>query len=420
MDKVAFLFPGQGSQYIGMGKRLCEQYATAQRTFEEAGEVLGYDVQAVAWGGPIDELTRTELAQPAILTHSVAAWRVVREVFGVDGYAAAGHSIGEYSALTCAGALDFADALHLVRLRGQFMQEAVQIGAGRMAAVRGLDRQTVERIVAEEGEAGDLSIACYNSSRQFVLSGARLAVERAERRLEREGAEISALRVSAPFHSPLMASAAAQLHTELERRTYGEFDLPVFANVTGKPYHSKAEIIPYLTLQMTEPVRWMETMAGLLGQGVTCAIELGPKSILKRLLRTEAPYLPVFALDDVTDMDDLKIHLNRVENKPTTVVIAAIAHAVATRNRNPDAAAYREGVVKPFRALQLMQDDLDAADRLPTDEQMEQALRLVQQIWTTKGVPLPEQCQRFEEIVATAGAAGRFQWMEEGSLYAGV
>ena len=235
MTKTAFLFPGQGSQSVGMGKDLADHFPVARAVFEEADQALGFSISKLCFEGPEEELRKTFNTQPAILTVSVAALRVMQEA-GLACDITAGHSLGEYSALVAAGVLEFADAVRLVNKRGQFMQEAVPLGEGAMAAVMGLDREKVVEICAEvEKEVGAVQAVNFNCPGQIVIAGKTAAVEKAAAALKAAGAKRAImLPVSAPFHSTLLQPAAAKLAVELDKVPFHEPKLPVVANVTGK------------------------------------------------------------------------------------------------------------------------------------------------------------------------------------------
>lgn len=404
--KLAFIFPGQGAQYVGMGRKLAQQYPAARQAYEEAGDTLGFDVAALVFEGDEAELTRTENTQPALLTASVAAFRIYMEEIGIQPAYAAGHSLGEFSALTTAGVLDFADALRLVRLRGQFMQEAASEGTGAMCAVTGVRRQEIEDICRSVSTAGSLvAVSNRNSPRQTVISGHRPAVELAGGKLAEKGARVTYLKVSAPFHSPLMAAAARKLERELAGIRYGAFAWPVISNVTGLPYEDADRAAARLTAQMTAPVLWEDAMLLLERQGVETAVELGPGKVLTNLMADNAPGIRCFGLEDAAQAAALREHLRR-HHPLHRAIVRCLAAAVCTRNRNWDEEAYRVGVIEPYRRLQQMQESLDAAGAAPSREQAEEALELLRLIFRTKQVPPDEQQSRLQEIAASIELGG--------------
>ncbi len=297
--RIALLFPGQGSQYVGMGKELFDLFPVARQTFEEASDALGQDMCKLCFEGPEEDLRRTVNTQPAMLTVSVAAWRVLRSEGEVEPFCAAGHSLGEYAALVASGGVSFSSAVTLVRKRGQFMQEAVPEGEGAMAALLGLDRDVVERLCDECAGSRVVRPANYNAPGQVVISGHADAVERVSRTIkERWGRKAVLLPVSAPFHCPLMIPAGERLRAELEKVSCGELAFDVISNVHAAPYPSARAMVDLLTRQVSEPVRWQESMEGAVAQGVDLAIELGPKKVLVGLMKRIAPGVETLQMED--------------------------------------------------------------------------------------------------------------------------
>ena len=285
MKKFAAVFPGQGSQSVGMFAEFMDNEIVA-KTYEEANAALGYDLKDITLNGPEAELNKTEVTQPAILTASVAAYRVL-ESKGFKPAAVAGHSLGEYSALVAAGVISFADAVKLVRLRGKAMQEAVPAGVGAMAAVLGLEDQVIVDVCNEVSTDNDkVWAANFNTPGQVVISGNKGAVDRALEQFTAKGAKrVVPLAVSAPSHCPLMQKAADALKAELSKIQINDASIPVYVNVLAKPLTKKEEIIDALVKQLTMPVRWVETVNQLKADGVEALIEVGPNKVLCGLNR---------------------------------------------------------------------------------------------------------------------------------------
>ena len=285
MKKFAAVFPGQGSQSVGMFAEFMDNEIVA-KTYEEANAALGYDLKDITLNGPEAELNKTEVTQPAILTASVAAYRVL-ESKGFKPAAVAGHSLGEYSALVAAGVISFADAVKLVRLRGKAMQEAVPAGVGAMAAVLGLEDQVIVDVCNEVSTDNDkVWAANFNTPGQVVISGNKGAVDRALEQFTAKGAKrVVPLAVSAPSHCPLMQKAADALKAELSKIQINDASIPVYVNVLAKPLTKKEEIIDALVKQLTMPVRWVETVNQLKADGVEALVEVGPNKVLCGLNR---------------------------------------------------------------------------------------------------------------------------------------
>ncbi len=281
----AFVFPGQGSQTVGMGQALAATFPEARATFEEADAALGWRLSEVIFDGPAERLTLTENTQPAILTVSVAAWRVL-EARGFRPDVVAGHSLGEYSAHVAAGTLEFADAVRLVHHRGQFMQEAVPVGAGAMAAILGLDEEGVRAACEEAADGEVVSPANLNAPGQIVIAGTAAAVARAGDRARARGAKrVIPLQVSAPFHCALMAPAEARLAPELRAVPARDPRVPVVANVDAEPKRDAAAAIDALIRQVSSPVRWDAIVRRLASDGVTAYVEVGPGTVLSGLIK---------------------------------------------------------------------------------------------------------------------------------------
>lgn len=285
MGKVAFIFPGQASQYPGMGKELAEKYPAARAVFEEADAALGISISKICFEGTEEELKLTANTQPAILTVSVAAYRVLAER-GISADYVAGHSLGEYSALVAAGSLNFADAVKLVRKRGTYMQEAVPAGQGSMAAIMGLSPTVVLEVCKKAAQGEVCSPANLNSPEQTVISGSAAAVKRAVEIASQTGAKRAVvLAVSAPFHCALMMPAQEKLEKDLATTKFADLQIPLVTNVDADEITRGEEARSSLTRQVTMPVRWEESMRVLLDDSVNTFVEVGPGKVLTGLMR---------------------------------------------------------------------------------------------------------------------------------------
>ncbi|MGH7447885.1 MAG: ACP S-malonyltransferase [Longimicrobiales bacterium] len=283
---VGLLFPGQGSQFVGMGRDLADSYPVARRTFEEADDTLGFALSKLAWEGPEEELTATSAVQPAILTHSVAVFRIVHDRLG-DIALAAGHSLGEFSAYVAAGALPFEDGVRTVRLRGELMQQSGEERPGTMAALLGLEDAAVELVCAEASAGTSVCVpANYNSPGQLVISGDVAAVERALELAKAAGAKRALrLNVAGAFHSPLMRVAEPGLAAWLDTVDLSQPRFPVVSNVTANAVVDVADVRQFLVQQLTSAVRWSASMRTMLDAGIQHFYELGPGSVLAGLLK---------------------------------------------------------------------------------------------------------------------------------------
>ncbi|WP_372632882.1 ACP S-malonyltransferase [Cohnella sp.] len=286
MGKIAFVFPGQGAQAVGMGKDAYESSAAAKAIYDKADEALGYSISKLSFEGPEEELRQTANTQPALLATSVALLEVYKEQ-GVKPDYVAGHSLGEYSALVAAGVLEFADAVKLVRARGQFMEQAVPEGQGAMAAVLGAERAALQALCSEITAAGTVvELANVNCPGQIVVSGSAAGVAAVVERGKEAGAKrVIALEVSGPFHSSLMQPAADKLAEALAQAEFRDASVPVVANVHARPVASGAELRELLVKQVVSPVQWEDTIAYLIGEGVDTFVEIGSGTVLAGLIK---------------------------------------------------------------------------------------------------------------------------------------
>lgn len=312
MPKIGLLFPGQGAQYVGMGQDLAQEYPAARRVFSAADEALGFPLSEMCFNGPEDELTLTVNTQPAILATSLACWEVLKG-YGIEPAAAAGLSLGEYSALVVAGTFDFAEAVRLVRKRGEFMENAVPAGRGTMAAVLGLDRGEVEEICRAASAKGVVEPANYNCPGQIVIAGETEAVaEAGQLALARGAKKVIPLKVSGPFHSRLLLPAGEQLAGELARVRLSDPNLPVVANVTADYVRSKEEVKDLLVQQVSRPVLWEDSIQRMLADGIDTFIEIGPGRALSGFVKKIDRKARCLQVSDVASLQNTLAELEGV------------------------------------------------------------------------------------------------------------
>lgn len=305
-NQIAFVFPGQGSQYVGMGKDLCDTFDAAKKVFADADDALGFRLSEVCFSGPEADLKLTENTQPAILTASIAALRVLESETPLRPAFVAGHSLGEYSALVAAGALEFRDAVKVVRERGRLMQQAVPAGEGAMAVVLGLEMDAVSALCEDAAQGEVVSPANFNGSGQVAIAGAKRAVARAMALAKERGAKrVLDLPVSAPFHCQLMQPAADGLEKILHSVVVRPFDVGVVTNVEADVNRDTGRVKPLLIEQAVRPVRWEESVKKLAALGCRRAVEVGPGKVLKGLMKRIAPAMEVENFEAPADLSKM-------------------------------------------------------------------------------------------------------------------
>jgi len=303
MGKTAFVFPGQGSQYVGMGRDLVAKFSYTKKFFDEANQALGFDLQKICFEGPEEELKKTEITQPAIFTISAICLEAMKSFGNVKAEAAAGHSLGEYSALYAARSISYKDAVKLVNMRGKFMQTAVPIGEGTMAAILGLDHNIVKEICVKASAKGVVEAANINSPGQIVISGKVAGVAEAGKLCKEAGAKrVIELQVSAPFHSSLMKPAADNLAEELSKVTIKDASIPIVSNVTADYVTNAATIKELLYKQMTSPVLWEGSINKLSNDGFDTFIEIGPGKVLTGLIKKINPKAMIYNVGDAATL----------------------------------------------------------------------------------------------------------------------
>lgn len=416
MENIGFLFPGQGAQHIGMGEILCNEYDIARRTFEEASEYIMTDMRKLCFEESMTNLNKLENMFCAILTCSVASFRVYMENIGIPPKFTAGHSLGEYSALVCADAMNFEDALKLVKFRGSVSQRIADSGSSLMAVVNQIDEELLLSICKKVCKPDNyVGISCYNSKRQFVLSGQSNAIFQMQDQVEGVGGQVTPLFMSPPFHSILMNDVAYELESELVKYNYRKPKWPIISNIYATPYQDEKDIIKYLTLQMTNPVKWTETMNYMDAKGCDIIIEMGPQAILSNLISIDNSGFRAYTFGQKDDRDYLISDFEKKikkENKTCSqkdFIGRCLAIAVSTRNTNFDEEEYRIGVEIPYEKIESIQNELDDSGELPSHEQMVDAIKLLKSILNTKHVSLEEQANRFEELFEVTNTGNMFE-----------
>ncbi|APM39627.1 ACP S-malonyltransferase [Clostridium kluyveri] len=407
MSKLAFLFPGQGSQYVGMGKAMYDRYPLVKQIFQEAEYTLGYNVAKMCFQGNIEELSKTEITQPAILTVSYAAFQVYMKEIGINPEFCAGHSLGEYSALTCSGVLKFSDALEIVSLRGKLMQEAAAISGGMMAVVHGMEVEHIRKICKSISERKNslICIACYNSPKQVAVSLQDNVFEIFKVEIENLRGKVIPIKVSVPSHSPIMYGAAYKLKEALKGYKYNNFKWPVISNVTGKPYMKTEDmdIIYNLTAQMTNPVMWQQSINYIKDQSIHICVDMGPGTILKNLTRQITSDITVHSFESIENFETLRKNFllniyNEEKSTALKLIDRCLAAAICTENNNWNSTEYYKGVIIPYRQIKKMREDIEKSACKSNLEKVEEALDMLKMVFDTKKVPVEERKERLNEI----------------------
>lgn len=413
MGKLALLFSGQGSQYIGMGKAFYDQFAIARQTFEEANDVLGFDLKKICFEGNIGELNKLENTLLALLTYSVAAFRVYMLEIGIKPDFTTGHSLGEYSALTCCGAMEFKDSLNIVRFRGEIAKEVANSDIGGMTIVNNMEAGRVEEICRRASKDREfVTVSCYNAKDQTAISGHKSAVMDAESMLLDEGAHITPLIMSAPFHCAMLDKESEYLEKELSMYNFKSLEWPVISNVNALPYKDAGYIVENLKNQFKKPVRWWDTMNYLQDQGVTVYVEMGPLSVLKNLVKSQIKGIKAFSYGSERERQELMSIFQKQDkaeksNKEyRTVITKSLVMAVSTKNRNSSDEEYIKGVIEPYERLEKIQNYLDYRQQEPSIEEMKEALKILKIIFDTKRVFHKEQIKLFSRIVSETYTEG--------------
>lgn len=405
MKKTALVFSGQGSQYSGMGKMVYDNYKEARQIYEEAADILGFNISKLCFEGSRDDLISTKNTQIAILTTSIAMYKAYEYEIGLEPYCMAGHSLGEYSALVASGKLKFQDALKIVETRGKLMQDAVNDKGGCMSCIIGLDSHIVQNVCNKYCNRDSVvMISNYNSPKQSVISGNEEAVSSVCRELEEMGAKIIELEVRAPFHSILMKEAADKMAVYLGDFKFQDTKMPVISNVKAEPYNDTMEIYKLLPEQIVKPVRWNESMIFMEYMGVDTLIEIGPKSVLKKLTKHNCPYVDAYSYDIDEDVREIRkkavscYGAKKDEVDWNIFIEKCIASAISTKNRNWDEKEYDEGVVKPYRMIKedyyLMKDNNEKA----TMEEAKKAYHMLSSVLATKKVSDDERNYIMNEL----------------------
>lgn len=405
MRKTVFVFPGVGSQYVGMAKRYYEEYKVFRQTLEEAGDVSGKDFSRLCFGGAkAAEISELENAQLLLFTLGVGYYRVYMETIGIAPSYCMGHSLGEYSALCSAQVFSFIDGIEIVKQRGTIIREVAAGVEGTMMWVINLEKEKVEAVCRDVSGGGEeVHISAYDCPTQTSISGHNGIIMTAARKLQDLGAIVYPLKMSGPFHSPLMKIAAERMREFL--RTYenrfSEPLYPVIANRHARPYEGKASVVENLSLQLVSPIRWLDSVRYLEERGITVAVEMGPKDVLKFLIKKTTDTIRPYTLDKEDDVSGIKQVLVVPEEEYLEVVGRCLGVAVSIQNRNRSIPrqVYEKQVITPYNRVASFYEALQKEGKTPNNHQVKEALNMVQAVMSARRVPGEVKEKGMEKIL---------------------
>ena len=403
MNKIAFIFPGQGSQYVGMGKTLYDNFPVAKSTFEEAEKVLGYDIKKVCFEGPFEKLTEPSYIQPAILVVSVAAYRVFEKEIGIKPDILLGHSFGGLTSLVCGGAIDFADALLIARLKGQYSEEAVKNLNTAMSVIKGVRAKKVRAICEKISTPKNLVVVgIVNSPNQVIISGQVSALEKAENELQKQGGTFERLRVKAPFHSALLNSAAKKIKKDLEKINFKKLKLPVLSAMSGEIYKSneKTKMINDLSQSLSDESDWLGPVEKLFSLGIRLTIEIGPQKILTNLMPDITPDIETLTFNKFIDLESIKHRFGIDAAGKIEAIVRCLRVAVCVKNNNWNNEEYEAGVVKHYREIKNRLLEIRKQEAEPRLDDVVAALQMLDSVFQTKKISAEERKERQAEIFA--------------------
>lgn len=389
MEKISFIFPGLGSQFVGMGQSFYKDFEIVRQTYEEASDFAGFDVANLCFGGLGLELNRIDKMQFAVVTTGVAMARAFTYEYEINPQFCAGHSVGEYAALVCSGAVKFSDAIKILKVRGEILKKATKLG--QMSIIEKIGLDAVERVI-EENEDLRTYISCYNSPDQFAISGSQ--IELVEEKLLKENAMVTPIIYSPPIHSPLMNDYVKEFYEFLNSFKYNSFRIPIVSNVTGTPFSDSSNIPYIMSEQLKRPVQWYNTMLCFKKYGISMVIEIGPKNLLTSFLKNLDPNMKKYCFgikNDRAEINKLFLSDSGLQKDRVRFVDRCLGIAVSTQNFNNNIEEFQSKVVDNYNNIKKIANEIEETGRKSNTEEKLQSLRHLIKIMETKKVPKQEQ-----------------------------
>lgn len=389
MEKMAFVFPGLGSQFVGMGESFYKDYEIVRQTYEEASDFAGFDVADLCFRGSGLEQNRIDKMQFIVVTTGVAMARAFMYEYGITPQFCAGHSVGEYAALVCSGAIKFSDAIKILKVRGEVLKKGTKLGQMSIVEKMGLD--VAEKII-QENEDLQTYISCYNSPDQFAISGAQ--IEKVEEKLLVENAMVTPIIYSPPIHSPLMKEFSKDFYEFLSGFTYHSFRIPIVSNVTGAPFSEPSKIPYIMSEQLVKPVQWNKTMQCFEKYGISTVVEIGPKNLLTSFFKNMNAEMKKYCYGikrDREQIDKLFLSDKSLQNDKVKFLDRCLGIAVSTQNLNDNPEQFQSGVVENYNHIKKLSNQIEEIGGEATVKEMRQALQYLIKIMEAKKVPEQDQ-----------------------------
>ncbi len=400
LPKIALVFPGVGSQHTMMVKSFYDNSEAVRSTFEEASEILKINLKEICFSTDLkDELNKIEVSQVALLVASLSVYRTFETEFGFLPDYCLGHSLGEYSALCASGIINFSDAVEIVMQRGRIIKEAISTCDGTMMWVINLDSSIVEETCMENsGDSDRVYISAYDTPTQCSISGNNRSILKVAQELEKKGAIVFPLKMSGPFHSPLMHKAAEEMKSVLRQFKFNAPRISVISNYSALPYTDENSVVENLSRQLKSPIRWTQSVSYLVDAGVRTAIEIGPKDVLKFLIKKNTSHIEAFSFNEFTQIEQLRDSIVIGREQALELIARCLKIAISTKNCNSNTSTYQKDVVIPYKEIEGLYLELREKNLYPDKEQVLKAVQMVISVLEAKKTPIDLRSKKLEQI----------------------